>query len=212
MLDLFSRLTVIAVFLLSAAGTTTLVSAQVPFMGRCPNTPVVKDFKAESFLGRWYEQEKYPFVFELAARCVVAEYGLDTEGRISVFNRQLNTITGNENSIRGLARVAQPGKMVVSFSIPFNVDSPYWVIGSDYSNYAVVLSCMDIGGLMHTKVVWILTRDRSPSIDIMKKAYAVLDSAKLSRAYLTRTDQKNCEPRKKKTVPTSKIIIRPIKK
>ncbi|XP_058826337.1 apolipoprotein D-like [Topomyia yanbarensis] len=182
--------------ILALLGCTVLIKAQVPFVGKCPKVAVKKNFNAPAYLGRWYEQEKYPFVFELAGRCVTAEYGLNANGTVSVANRLINTITGSVNALNGSARIVQPAKLAVSFPLPFTLEAPYWVIGTDYKKYAVMLSCIELGGIVHTKVVWILTRDRFPSIKTMKKAYAVMDSANISRKYLTRTDQKNCEPSK----------------
>lgn len=43
-------------------------------------------------------------------------------------------------------------------------------------------------------MVWILTREQNPDMETMKKAYAVLDRNKISKAYLMRTDQFNCSP------------------
>jgi hypothetical protein len=39
---------------------------------------------------------------------------------------------------------------------------------------------------------WILTRSRHPTLEIMEKAYSVVDKHGISRAYFIRTDQKNC--------------------
>uniref|UniRef100_A0A182UP05 Apolipoprotein D n=2 Tax=Anopheles merus TaxID=30066 RepID=A0A182UP05_ANOME len=169
------------------------VEAQVPGFGKCPKVPVVENFDTYAYLGRWYEQEKYPFFFELGGKCITADYSLNPDGTIGVLNTQKNSITGNENSIVGSARIVQSARLAVRFpSAPFNVEAPYWVVGTDYKTFAVVYACSDLRGFINAKVAWILTRKRHPDIETMKKAYAVLDSAKISRAYLTRTDQKNC--------------------
>lgn len=43
-------------------------------------------------------------------------------------------------------------------------------------------------------MVWILTRERNADMETMKKAYDVLDRNKISKGYLMRTDQFNCNP------------------
>jgi hypothetical protein len=39
---------------------------------------------------------------------------------------------------------------------------------------------------------WILTRSRHPPLEVMEKAYSVVDKHGISRAYFIRTDHKNC--------------------
>lgn len=39
---------------------------------------------------------------------------------------------------------------------------------------------------------WILTRDKFPSLEIMDRAYAVLDKNHINRDHLIKTDQSNC--------------------
>lgn len=69
------------------------VNAQVPFLLGCPAVSVKQPFIALNFLGLWYEQQKYPIIFELGGKCVTANYssgGLN--GTIDVVNRQLNIL------------------------------------------------------------------------------------------------------------------------
>lgn len=70
--------------------TVSRVGAQIPFFTSCPHVKVVQDFDVEAYLGLWYEQEKYPFIFQLGGKCVTAEYTLRPDGKVGVFNRQLN--------------------------------------------------------------------------------------------------------------------------
>lgn len=42
------------------------------------------------------------------------------------------------------------------------------------------------------EMVWILTREQNPDTAILQKAYAVLDKNRITKAYLMRTDQFNC--------------------
>lgn len=43
-----------------------------------------------------------------------------------------------------------------------------------------------------TQNVWILMREQHPPVAVLEKAYKVLDKNGISRAFLVRTDQKNC--------------------
>lgn len=44
------------------------------------------------YLGRWYENQKYPFIFELGGKCIYAEYGLMENGDLSVYNFNINQL------------------------------------------------------------------------------------------------------------------------
>lgn len=68
------------------------VEAQVPGFGKCPKVPVVENFDTYAYLGRWYEQEKYPFFFELGGKCITADYSLNPDGTIGVLNTQKNSM------------------------------------------------------------------------------------------------------------------------
>lgn len=97
------------------------------------------------------------------------------------------------SSIEGVATIESPGKLNVRFpSMPVNVKAPYWVIGTDYDSYAVVYSCSDVGIIFSARTVWILTRDRNPSLEVLQKGYQVLEMNRISKAYLMRTDQTHC--------------------
>ncbi|KAJ6646531.1 Apolipoprotein D [Pseudolycoriella hygida] len=147
-----------------------MLSAQVPAFGKCPE-----------YLGLWYEAEKYPFVFEIAGKCITATYDKMENGDVSVVNRQINRFTGSEGRVSGSATIISPGKLSVRFSsLPTpanNIEANYWVLDTDYSTFAVVYSCRDLG-IMSGKT--------------LQKAYAVLDKNRVTKTYLMRTDQYNC--------------------
>lgn len=79
------------------------VSAQIPGFGGCSNVNVVQNFDANRYLGLWYEVKKYPFIFTLGGKCITAEYGLNSNGTVSVLNKQQRN--GRDESILGWARV-----------------------------------------------------------------------------------------------------------
>merc|ERR1719400_662127 len=55
---------------------------------------------------------------------------------------------------------AHPGELIVHFpGTP--VDGDYWILDTDYENYAVVYACVDyIFGLIHFEFAWILGREQ----------------------------------------------------
>jgi apolipoprotein D and lipocalin family protein len=111
-------------------------------------------FSISQYLGLWYEQEKYPFLFELGGKCITATYGLLADGNVSVLNKQKGKWTNKESSVTGTARIESPGKLSVSFNgVPGNRASNYWVVGTDYSSYAVVYSCSNVLFFSKSKIL-----------------------------------------------------------
>ncbi|RVE50648.1 hypothetical protein evm_004680 [Chilo suppressalis] len=117
----------IVVFLCGFVVPLRLVAAQVPLPGGCPKVQVVNDFQAPRYLGKWYEAEKYFFVFELGGKCVTATYTDLGNGTIGVYNSNFNTITNSQSDIQGTATLADPSvaKLEVRFpSVPGNFGRP----------------------------------------------------------------------------------------
>ncbi|XP_026282213.1 apolipoprotein D-like [Frankliniella occidentalis] len=169
--------------------------AQVPFLGTCPDVKVMPSFDVTKYLGKWFEAERYFAIFEFAGKCVTGNYTVDNDGRISILNRQTSSLTGIQSTIEGEVKLisrSEDAKLTVRFpSLPLTLDVPYWVLDTDYDNYAVVWSCSNFG-IFSTRNAWILTRQREPSLEVMERAYMVVDRNAVSRAYFTRTDQKRC--------------------
>lgn len=69
---------------------TQNVFGQIPYFGNCPQVKVVQDFDVEAYLGKWYEYEKYPFLFEIGGKCITAQYTMRPDGTVGVYNKQQN--------------------------------------------------------------------------------------------------------------------------
>lgn len=96
--------------------TLGMTSAQIPGFGDCPRVKVVQPFKLQRYLGLWYEVKKYPFIFTLGGKCVTAEYGLNSNGTVSVYNQQ--TRNGKVDSISGLATIKNVDVATLGVTFP----------------------------------------------------------------------------------------------
>ncbi|XP_063387670.1 uncharacterized protein LOC134673601 [Cydia fagiglandana] len=145
-----------------------VVDQPVVFRGSCDmSIPAMANFDVERYMGLWHEIESYPSVFQTGT-CNNARYTLDEElGIVDVFNTQ---VTGQAlDTIRGNATIAADaggtGKLVVTFPIdgtPYTTSTDYWVLDTDYDNYALVYTCYNIDP--DTRGVWSWKLSRSKEL------------------------------------------------
>jgi apolipoprotein D and lipocalin family protein len=93
------------------------------------------------YLGKWYQIAALPQVFSFNAKCVTAEYSLNSDGSVKVVNKQI-TQDGSAQEIVGRATVepnSGNAKLRVGFFGQQPAEPNYWIveIADDYS-YAVV--------------------------------------------------------------------------
>ncbi|KAG7155910.1 apolipoprotein D-like [Homarus americanus] len=182
---------------------TSQTAAQLLFAGRCPYQNVVQNFDFSSFAGRWHEIEKYFSFFELGGRCISSKFFLSSPGdtTFGVINKQETVFDNRVTTIRGQA-VSVSSTSEAKLSVTFNnvmipgltgarSDGNYWVLDTNYSNYAIVWSCEDMG-FFHTQLLWILMRNRKPNASAVQRVKDIITSRGLRTSYLQVTDQTNC--------------------
>ncbi|XP_061587431.1 apolipoprotein D-like [Cololabis saira] len=174
---------VFSLTLLSALAAHATVIAP----GRCPNVAVHPEFDITKYLGKWYEIQKLPNFFELG-QCGTATYSLISPGVVGVFNRELLP-SGATKEIYGSAvssRV-EPAKLQVKF-YENTRSHPYWVLSTDYDNYALVYSCSNYGAF-HLDLAWILSRHASLPQHILDYLHSILVSIGVNVDKLITTNQ-----------------------
>lgn len=98
-----------------------LTTAQVVSPGACPVHPVHQNFDVPRYLGLWYEYRRYEQQFQRDGECVTAQYSLNEDGSVRVFNSMMVPPCQNRASDTGRAVVAFPdeeplqGKLNVTF-------------------------------------------------------------------------------------------------
>lgn len=70
--------------------------------------------------------------------------------------------------------------------------APYWVLATDYENYALVYSCTTIVWLFHMDHVWILGRNPYLPPETVTYLKDILTSNDIDIEKMTITDQVNC--------------------
>ena len=60
----------------------------------------------------------------------------------------------------------QPAKLIVQF--PGAPPGDYWVLGTDYDNFACVYACRERNGVVSSQLAGILTREPFPSDEVVR--------------------------------------------
>ncbi|XP_041848559.1 apolipoprotein Da, duplicate 2 [Melanotaenia boesemani] len=174
---------VFSLFLLSVLAA----NAQVIMPGKCPDAAVQQKFDAARYLGKWFEIQRLPNSFQ-TGQCSTATYSLNSPGVVGVLNRELKA-DGTIDEITGTAKPSptEPAKLLVSF-FEDAPPSPYWVLSTDYDNYALVYSCTDIGAV-HTDFAWILSRQPTLPDETLEELHSILTSNGVNISKLLSTNQ-----------------------
>jgi apolipoprotein D and lipocalin family protein len=147
-------------------GATVLLGAcaVIPRAGPVGNRQVPEPAKAvdvNQYLGLWHEQFRYEASFEKNMDMVTAHYSLNGDGSVKVVNKGRSQ-SGKWKDATGKAKVvdrSRNAKLKVSFFGP--IYGNYWVLdhGEDY-DWSIV-------GEPSGRYLWVLTRDRHPSPDLL---------------------------------------------
>lgn len=116
----------------------------------------IQNFKADQYLGKWYEIARFDYRFEKDLNNVTAEYSKKDNGSIEVKNRGFNDVKNEWKQAIGEAQfVNKPteARLKVSFFKPFW--SGYNVIDLD-ENYKYALIAGD-----DLDYLWILSREKT---------------------------------------------------
>jgi apolipoprotein D and lipocalin family protein len=163
------------------------------FLGCPPKPPTVPDFEAGKYVGYWYQITGTPSFFQPSGTsCVRATYAPRDDGSISVRNVAFSP--ENEfTQICGYADVpdvSEPGALSVHF--PGAPAGSYWVIGTDYENYASIYSCKSFL-VFNLEYSWVLVRDpANVTPEIKQAALKAFTDNGLSLDNFEDTVQSNC--------------------
>ncbi|TCL10181.1 apolipoprotein D and lipocalin family protein [Shimia isoporae] len=159
-------------FAFATLATFASTSAAVAERYRDRAVPIeaVSALDLDRYLGKWHEIARFPNRFEKGCEGVTAEYGLRSDGKISVLNTcREGSPAGEASTAEGEAWLIEGGKLKVTFVpwLPF-ARGDYWVLWIDDA-YSVVAIGNPAG-----RTGWILARDPQISTDLRAKAEAAL--------------------------------------
>ncbi len=140
--------------------------AIVLFLTACVGIPEnvkpVDNFRLEKYLGKWYEIARLDHSFERGLTRVTADYSLQDNGGVRVFNRGYSLKENTWKEAKGMAyfvKGSDQGYLKVSFFGPFY--GSYIVFELDRENYQYALVCGP-----NKSYLWILARTPEMRNDI----------------------------------------------
>ncbi len=126
-----------------------------------------KQVDVARYTGEWHEVARLPAPFQRNNETAIAEYGLNTDGTLSVRNIAVRA-DGRKREIKGSATILNPpanSKLDVRFDtwfapfIPKSPEGNYWILHTDPEYREAIV------GTPSRKYLWILARDREISAE-----------------------------------------------
>lgn len=124
------------------------------------NPETVSELDLEKYTGLWYQVLGAPTnkIFQGYGTCLTADYGILSNGSVSVLNSQLDK-NGNLEQIAGYAyykNISEPGKLSVYLQ-GTPLDGPYWVVKlgevkNDQYQYSIITVPSQIS-------LWVIARN-----------------------------------------------------
>ncbi|XP_076347314.1 apolipoprotein D-like [Tachypleus tridentatus] len=177
-----------------------LVCGRVFKLGSCPNVQVQENFNINKFLGQWYVIQRFQSSSQCLTQNITVEdgdYYLSENGQL--LNSDLlgiNHISNHEGKLL-IPKEDFPARMEVEFTLnPFGKVN-YWVVMTDYNNYAAIWSCrrMLLGHLQNAEIL-----SRKPTLDnlIINKIRGRFENYGVDEHNFSVIDQKDCRDKKKR--------------
>jgi apolipoprotein D and lipocalin family protein len=149
------------------------------------NVRPVNNFKAEKYLGKWYEIARLDHSFERGLTRVTADYSVRDDGGLKVINRGYSASENKWQEAEGKAYfVGEPNQAHLKVSFFEPIYGSYIVFELDHDNYQYAL----VSG-PNKSYLWLLAREPKIKDDIKKTLIAKAASLGFDTSQLIFVDQ-----------------------
>ncbi|EFX76183.1 hypothetical protein DAPPUDRAFT_306286 [Daphnia pulex] len=165
-----------ALMLLAAVLTVEIPSfvlGQIVIPGDCPKYPTQPSFNPAQFITtRWYEISRYPSTFEDDTRCSLIDIRPSKQGALKMSFKGISNIDNAVTIAAGNAYFdyGELSKFLVQMPIVSwnaTVDIRFWIIATDYTNYALAWSCDPLCTGYRREQLWLLGKQKTLSDTVM---------------------------------------------
>jgi len=161
----------------------------------CNRYPPLLGFQIDKYMGRWWQMEKTPTVSELPGKCWSSFYYRDIQNvnKVKLRMDYVTRLTNAPNTF--FSTVAMPNPLndpsLFMYAVPAMpwMKRQYRVLATDYENFSIEYMCSPNMMGQPEETVWLLTRSRHPSLEVMQQARHTLQVLGLDKVKLYEADQ-----------------------
>ncbi|XP_064537447.1 lazarillo protein [Drosophila montana] len=168
------------------------------FEGACPsNMTAIGDFHMDKYVGKWYTYSMFPSLKKKMAKCRAIQIDKLPNGKFQLKVTELHnvkdTLVVKKADIESVDR--KGGKYTLkTSSSAFVGGGEMYVLVTDYDKFAVQFMCIDSNEVLNFQYAVILTRQRSPSQDLVFQAQLIAKRLGVRIDKLKVVQQNGCPP------------------
>ncbi|XP_055612314.1 apolipoprotein D-like [Uranotaenia lowii] len=160
--------------------------AQIITSGQCPTPPVVENFDLDAFMGEWREVARYAHRYTQNTHCNSVIYSPNEHPVRNVWVEHKYIVYPGAvmMSSYGVAmhNDEQGARMNASFSGMPDPFGDYWVIDTDYTNFAFIWGCFQVSDNIKGEYYWLLSRDEDDfSADVQNRVNELAEEYLIAR-------------------------------
>ncbi|XP_067624213.1 bilin-binding protein-like [Eurosta solidaginis] len=167
--------------------------AGVRRQGACPYMSGLSNVESEwvNYQGRWFMQVRYPFRNDEAFRCQKSDYITGTNDEHIIETFEISNADDAIHQSTGTFTFVGDGQLQIQY--PNTPPFIFKILSVDYERYLITYSCQNLSSCQYDEYVWIHTRERVLTQDVVTAYTRAINDIGLSILDLRRTSHLNCQ-------------------